>query len=72
MGEVKKTLEKHFKMKDMRELLYFLGVKVVPNKENGSIWIGQPLYTEEILRKFNKDQAKPMETPVNARIIGLL
>ena len=31
-----------------------------------SISIGQPLYTEEMPRKFNMDQAKPMKTPVNA------
>ena len=66
MDEVKKTLGKHFKMKDMGQLSYFLGVKVVQNKENGSIWIGQPCYTEEILKRFTMDQAKPMKTPVNA------
>ena len=34
--ERKKILGKHFKMKDMGELLYFLVLKVVTNKENGS------------------------------------
>ena len=32
-----------------------------------AFWIGQLLYTEQILNKFNMDQAKPMETSVNAK-----
>ena len=37
---VKNALARQFKMKDMGELHYFLGVKIVQN-ETG-IWIGQP------------------------------
>ena len=66
MEQVKKIIGKYFKVKDMGDLSYFLGVKVVQNKQNGSIWIGQPLYTEAVLKKFNMDQAKATKTPVNA------
>ena len=66
MEQVKKIIGKYFKVKDMGDLSYFLGVKVVQNKQNGSIWIGQPLYTEAVLKKFNMDQAKAAKTPVNA------
>ena len=66
MEQVKKIIGKYFKVKDMGDLSYFLGVKVVQNTQNGSIWIGQPLYTEAVLKKFNMDQAKAAKTPVNA------
>ena len=64
MQEMKKALGKRF-VKDMGELCYFLGIKIVQNKDNGSIWIGQPTYTKSVLEKFNMDQAKAMKTPVN-------
>ena len=66
MEQVKKIIGKYFKVKDMGDLSYFLGVKVVQNKQNSSIWIGQPLYTEAVLKTFNMDQAKAAKTPVNA------
>ena len=53
MKEVKKQLGLQFKVKDMGELSYFLGEKII----QGTIWIGQPLYTEGILKKVG--------TPVN-------
>ena len=49
----------------MGKLSYFLGVRVIQNEEDGSIWMGQPLYTDNVLRKFKMDQAKPIKTPVN-------
>ena len=52
-----------FDVKDMGELKYFLGVKVV-RQENGSIWIGQPSYTKAVLHKFNMHDSKPVATPV--------
>lgn len=65
MNAVKKALGNQFKVKDMGELHYFLGVTVVQNKSNNSIWIGQPLYTDGILRKYGMESAKPVQTPVN-------
>ena len=51
LQEVKKILGTHFEVKDMGDLSYFLGMKVI-QKENGSVWIGQPLYTDEVLKKI--------------------
>ena len=65
MEEVKKELGRCFKINEMGELTYFLGVKIVQDKENGSIWIGQDAYTAAILKKYQMDQAKSMKTLVN-------
>ncbi len=51
LEEVKKILSTHFEVEDMGDLSYFLGMKVI-QKVNGSVWIGQPLYTDEVLKKF--------------------
>ena len=46
-----------FKVKDMGELHYFLGVK---NHKNGQIWI------ESVLQKYGMEDAKPDFTPAEA------
>ena len=68
MEQVKKELGGYFKVNDMGELTYFLGVKIIQNKETGSIWLGQKLYTESVLNKYQMDQAKPTKTPVNVSL----
>ncbi|KAK3895615.1 hypothetical protein Pcinc_000538 [Petrolisthes cinctipes] len=62
---VKDSLASQFKLKDLGELQYFLGVKVVQDTVKGQIWIGQPLYIENILKKFGMEDSKPVETPVD-------
>ena len=52
----------------MRELNYFLGVKVVQDHNAGSAWIGQQSYTESIPRKFGMENAKKIETPVDSSV----
>ena len=50
----------------MGELHHFLGTKGLQNKQNGDVWIGQPAYTQKVLRKFNMENAKAVDTPVDA------
>ena len=49
MTAVKQALTQRFTVK---ELHYFLGMKVIQNHETGSVWIGQQSYTENILKRF--------------------
>ena len=65
MTEVKSVLSNMFEVKDLGELNYFLGVKVVQNHKDGTIWIGQPTFTESVLKKFQMDQCKSLTTPVD-------
>ena len=50
----------------MGELEYILGVKVVQDSSKGQIWIGQPSYTESVLKKFGMEDSKPIETPIES------
>ena len=52
LNTVKQALSQQFQVKDMGELHYFLGVKVVQGQKAGSVWIGQQSHNEDILRKF--------------------
>ena len=40
--EVKAALSQKFKIKDMGKLHYFLGMSVVQNEQNKTVWNGQP------------------------------
>ena len=64
LKQVKEKLSTKFDNKDLGELKYFLGMKVGQSKENGSIWIGQPAYTENLLKRLGMQDSKPSHTPV--------
>ena len=49
IAEVKTAIANQFDIKDMGKLYYFLGVKVVQDLEAGTIWMGRPTYTENLL-----------------------
>ncbi len=65
MTEVKNTLSMRFEIKDMGELNHFLGMKVVQDQKTGNVWIGQPAYAESVLQKFEMENSKPVNTPID-------
>ena len=64
LNQVKEKLSSKFDIKDLGELKYFLGMKVEPNRETRSIWIGQPAYTENFLKRLGMQDSKPTSTRV--------
>ncbi len=63
IAQVKSELGSHFQVKDMGELHYFLGVSVEQNTETSDTWIGQPAYTQAVIKKFGLENSKPVSTP---------
>ena len=41
---------------------------MVQNHKDGTIWIGQPTFTESVLKKSEMDNCKSLTTPVDTRI----
>ena len=68
IAEVKDALTNRFDIKDLGQVNSFLGVKIIQNLEKGTIWAGQPSYTESILKHFNMRDAKAAKTPVNSSL----
>ena len=66
LKEVKDKLAKYFEVKDMGQLHYFLGLKVVQDQDKGTVFIGQPGYIESVLEKFGMQDAKAVKTPVSS------
>lgn len=65
LKSVKKRLSQRFEMKDLGPLHCFLGVKIVQDEASGSIWMGQPSYTEKILQKYGMAECKAVSTPAS-------
>ena len=63
-NEEKKLISSKFKIDDMGEVKYILGMLVKRNRERGKMTISQPKYLEGILKRFGMEQCKPVSTPL--------
>ncbi|XP_055814403.1 uncharacterized mitochondrial protein AtMg00810-like [Solanum dulcamara] len=64
--EIKKALQRAFKMKDLGELKYFLGIEFTRSTEG--ILMHQRKYTIELIAEVGVTAAKPAGTPIDANI----
>ncbi len=64
MENVKSMLAAQFEVKDLGDSQYLLGVSIIQNHTEKSVWIGQPTYTLNVLEKFGLKDAKSVATPV--------
>jgi hypothetical protein len=56
-------MSKEFEMSMMGELQFFLGLQIKQAKEG--TFVHQGKYTKDILKKFKKDNSKPLSTPMS-------
>ena len=61
MKSVKGSLKLQFKMKDMGELHYYVGVCIVQDVKNKQAHIHKEQYIENMLEKFGQTEVKPKE-----------
>lgn len=61
---VKSLLMNQFKMKQLGNLTYCLGVQVHQSRSRGTISIYQAKYITDIVARFNLSDAKPVSTPL--------
>lgn len=55
-------------MKDLGLLNYFLGISIKQNLEKGIIVLSQRQYLENVLKKFNMFEFKPIATPMDCKL----
>ncbi|KAK3788830.1 hypothetical protein RRG08_032853 [Elysia crispata] len=70
MTNMKKSLSKHFHMKDLGPISWFLGIEFEHEKD--SISMGQAQYINKLLKKFNMESCKPKQTACDMNINKLL
>jgi transposase InsO family protein len=63
LHELKDQLNARFRMKDMGELQYFLGMEVKRDRTKRTLWLGQTKYIRDILERFNMSDCNPTHTP---------
>ena len=66
MLETKWLLSKRFKMKDMNQLHYCLGVNIVYGQN--CVWLHQQQYISLMLRKFGLEDANTVSTPTDCNV----
>lgn len=65
LQELKGNLAKSFEMKDLGRLHHCLGIEFCQDLKTKEIRMTQKQYIENILKRFNMENCKPISTPVN-------
>ena len=55
-------------MKDLGEVKFLLGIKVIRNRKSGSIDLSQQVYINQLLKRFNLQDANPVTTPLSSGV----
>lgn len=66
--KLKCFLNSRFKMKDLGEAKFCLGLRITRDREKGKIFIDQQNYIEEILKRFNMANSNAVSTPADASL----
>ncbi len=64
--DLKKRLKQKFKMKDLGELRYFLGIKVIQSPKR--IWLLQRQYALNKLLEYGMTRCKPISIPLEQNV----
>ncbi len=64
--DLKKLLKQKFKMKDLGELRYFLGIEVIQSPKG--IWLLQRQYALNKLSKYGMTSCKPISIPLEQNV----
>ena len=68
LAEMKLSLGQHFKVKDLGEVKFLLGIEVIRNRKAGLIELSQQAYIDQLLKRFNLQEVKPATTPLSSGI----
>ena len=66
MNETKSILSSKFKMTDLGNINYYLGIRIDYNKEKQYLKLNQTQYIQNIIEKFRMEDAKPGLVPMKA------
>jgi hypothetical protein len=68
IDDLKKKLGERFKMSDLGEAHYCLGIQITRNRQQGTIQINQTKYVDDIIERFNMTDCKPIATPMDPNV----
>src|SRR5258706_3083534 len=65
LSKMKLDLSRHFKVKDLGEVKFLLGIEVIRNRKSGMIELLQQAYINQLLKCFNLQDVKASATPLS-------
>jgi Reverse transcriptase (RNA-dependent DNA polymerase) len=65
---VKRQIAEIFKCDDMGQASLFLGMKIIRNRAQRKLWVGQSHYVLEILERAGLKDCRPRKTPLDANL----
>ena len=68
INKIQTKLGKDLELTSLGPVSYFLGMEITRDRKNKVIKLNQKKYTQNILKRFNKQNLNPVSTP---GIIGL-
>ena len=68
LAKMKLNLTKYFKVKDLGEVKFLLGIEVVRDRKSGSLDLSQRAYVDQLLKRLNLQDVKPASTPLSSGI----
>lgn len=66
INKTKKFLNSQFKMKDLGELRYFLGIEV--DRSDQGIFLSQKKYITDLLQEYNLLNCRPLKLPMDIHV----
>src|ERR1700744_1063626 len=67
-NELKSTLTEKFKMKDLGNASYCIGIHISRDTKNGTICLDQEGYINALLQRFNMENCNHVSTPMDLSI----
>lgn len=64
IARVKQQLAQHFKLRDLGDTKFFLGIHITRDRTNQTLSLSQRQYCEDMLREFNMLECNPVKTPM--------
>ncbi|CAM8893625.1 unnamed protein product [Rhodiola kirilowii] len=69
IAKLKSELKQHFDMKDLGVAQKILGVKILRNRNKGTMYLSQADYLTKVLNKFSMLNSKPSPIPLGGHLV---
>ena len=66
--KLKCYLNSRFKMKNIGEAKFCLGLQITHDRTNGKLFLDQQAYIKDVLKRFNMENSKPVATPMDSNV----
>ncbi len=65
---MKKKLQKKWKMKDLGDVEWVVGIKIERNRSEKTVKFTQSAYIDDVIKRFNLEDSKPTSTPLDTNV----